>query len=35
MRRLAGRYLTTNPHALFLLLTRTGMANAPTLEPGK
>jgi N-acetylglucosaminyldiphosphoundecaprenol N-acetyl-beta-D-mannosaminyltransferase len=24
-RRLAGRYLTTNPHALFLLLTRTGL----------
>jgi N-acetylglucosaminyldiphosphoundecaprenol N-acetyl-beta-D-mannosaminyltransferase len=23
-RRLAGRYLTTNPHALYLLLTRTG-----------
>jgi N-acetylglucosaminyldiphosphoundecaprenol N-acetyl-beta-D-mannosaminyltransferase len=27
-RRLAGRYLATNPHALFLLLTRTG-ARAP------
>ena len=26
-RRLAGRYLMTNPHALFLLLTRTGQAN--------
>jgi N-acetylglucosaminyldiphosphoundecaprenol N-acetyl-beta-D-mannosaminyltransferase len=25
-RRLAGRYLMTNPHALFLLLTRTGRA---------
>jgi UDP-N-acetyl-D-mannosaminuronic acid transferase (WecB/TagA/CpsF family) len=23
-RRLSGRYLVTNPHALFLLLTRTG-----------
>jgi N-acetylglucosaminyldiphosphoundecaprenol N-acetyl-beta-D-mannosaminyltransferase len=34
-RRLAGRYLTTNPHALFLLLTRTGMANTPGLEPGE
>ncbi len=28
-RRLAGRYLMTNPHALFLLLTRTGPANKP------
>jgi N-acetylglucosaminyldiphosphoundecaprenol N-acetyl-beta-D-mannosaminyltransferase len=28
-RRLAGRYLMTNPHALFLLLTRTGGANKP------
>ena len=29
-RRLAGRYLMTNPHAIFLLLTRTGRsANAP------
>jgi N-acetylglucosaminyldiphosphoundecaprenol N-acetyl-beta-D-mannosaminyltransferase len=28
-RRLAGRYLMTNPHALFLLLTRTGPANLP------
>jgi N-acetylglucosaminyldiphosphoundecaprenol N-acetyl-beta-D-mannosaminyltransferase len=29
-RRLAGRYLMTNPHALFLLLTRTGrIASAP------
>jgi N-acetylglucosaminyldiphosphoundecaprenol N-acetyl-beta-D-mannosaminyltransferase len=28
-RRLAGRYLMTNPHALFLLLTRTGRATAP------
>lgn len=29
-RRLSGRYLATNPHALFLLLTRTGQTN--TLE---
>lgn len=28
-RRLAGRYLVTNPHALFLLLTRTGGTNKP------
>jgi N-acetylglucosaminyldiphosphoundecaprenol N-acetyl-beta-D-mannosaminyltransferase len=28
-RRLAARYLMTNPHALFLLLTRTGQANVP------
>jgi len=28
-RRLAGRYLMTNPHALFLLLTRTGGTNKP------
>jgi N-acetylglucosaminyldiphosphoundecaprenol N-acetyl-beta-D-mannosaminyltransferase len=28
-RRLAGRYLLTNPHALFLLLTRTGQADHP------
>ncbi len=28
-RRLAGRYLMTNPHALFLLLTRTGPADLP------
>jgi exopolysaccharide biosynthesis WecB/TagA/CpsF family protein len=27
--RLTGRYLVTNPHALFLLLTRTGPANKP------
>jgi N-acetylglucosaminyldiphosphoundecaprenol N-acetyl-beta-D-mannosaminyltransferase len=27
-RRLAGRYLTTNPHALFVLLTRTGLTSA-------
>jgi N-acetylglucosaminyldiphosphoundecaprenol N-acetyl-beta-D-mannosaminyltransferase len=26
-RRLAGRYLATNPHALFLLLTRTGLTS--------
>jgi exopolysaccharide biosynthesis WecB/TagA/CpsF family protein len=31
-RRLAGRYLATNPHALFLLLTRTGLTSAPGLE---
>jgi len=28
-RRLTGRYLATNPHALFLLLTRTGLIDAP------
>lgn len=28
-RRLAGRYLMTNPHALFLLFTRTGEMNRP------
>ncbi len=27
--RLAGRYLMTNPHALFLLLTRTGQVSRP------
>jgi N-acetylglucosaminyldiphosphoundecaprenol N-acetyl-beta-D-mannosaminyltransferase len=31
-RRLSGRYLTTNPHALFLLLTRTGLTNMHNLE---
>ena len=31
-RRLAGRYLMTNPHALFLLLTRTGQANKPAWD---
>jgi N-acetylglucosaminyldiphosphoundecaprenol N-acetyl-beta-D-mannosaminyltransferase len=31
-RRLAGRYLTTNPHALFLLLTRTGLTRAASVE---
>jgi exopolysaccharide biosynthesis WecB/TagA/CpsF family protein len=31
-RRLAGRYLMTNPHALFLLLTRTGHSNAPVWD---
>jgi N-acetylglucosaminyldiphosphoundecaprenol N-acetyl-beta-D-mannosaminyltransferase len=31
-RRLFGRYLTTNPHALFLLLTRTRLTNVPSLE---
>jgi N-acetylglucosaminyldiphosphoundecaprenol N-acetyl-beta-D-mannosaminyltransferase len=29
-RRLAGRYLATNPHALFLLLTRTAMGGPST-----
>jgi N-acetylglucosaminyldiphosphoundecaprenol N-acetyl-beta-D-mannosaminyltransferase len=29
-RRLGGRYLATNPHALFLLLTRTGMTRSIT-----
>jgi N-acetylglucosaminyldiphosphoundecaprenol N-acetyl-beta-D-mannosaminyltransferase len=29
-RRLGGRYLATNPHALFLLLTRTGMTGGIT-----
>jgi N-acetylglucosaminyldiphosphoundecaprenol N-acetyl-beta-D-mannosaminyltransferase len=27
-RRLAGRYLLTNPHAIFLLLTRTGRSDS-------
>jgi N-acetylglucosaminyldiphosphoundecaprenol N-acetyl-beta-D-mannosaminyltransferase len=31
-RRLAGRYLATNPHALFLLLTRTGLTNVPAWD---
>jgi N-acetylglucosaminyldiphosphoundecaprenol N-acetyl-beta-D-mannosaminyltransferase len=31
-RRLVGRYLTTSPHALFLLLTRTGQANKPVWD---
>jgi len=31
-RRLAGRYLMTNPHALFLLLTRTGQTNLPAWD---
>lgn len=34
-RRLAGRYLTTNPHALFLLLTRTGLTGVPGPEAGE
>lgn len=34
-RRLAGRYLMTNPHALFLLLTRTGRASEPTWNSGQ
>lgn len=29
-RRLSGRYLATNPHAVFLLLTRTARAGAPS-----
>jgi N-acetylglucosaminyldiphosphoundecaprenol N-acetyl-beta-D-mannosaminyltransferase len=33
-RRLAGRYLTTNPHALFLLLTRTGWTSGSRPEEG-
>lgn len=33
--RLAGRYLVTNPHALFLLLTRTVLTNAPAPEPSQ
>jgi exopolysaccharide biosynthesis WecB/TagA/CpsF family protein len=31
-RRLAGRYLVTNPHALFLLLTRTGQTARPVWD---
>jgi len=34
-RRLTGRYLTTNPHALFLLLTRTGPVSAAGLDFGQ
>jgi N-acetylglucosaminyldiphosphoundecaprenol N-acetyl-beta-D-mannosaminyltransferase len=34
-RRLAGRYLTTNPHALFLLLTRTGLTSVQSPEAGE
>jgi N-acetylglucosaminyldiphosphoundecaprenol N-acetyl-beta-D-mannosaminyltransferase len=34
-RRLTGRYLLTNPHALFLLLTRTGQANKPAWDQAK
>jgi UDP-N-acetyl-D-mannosaminuronic acid transferase (WecB/TagA/CpsF family) len=35
-RRLAGRYLATNPHALFLLLTRTTIgARIPTSNEWK
>lgn len=33
--RLAGRYVTTNPHALFLLLTRTGLTRAPHQKAGE
>ena len=32
-RRLAGRYFVTNPHALFLLLTRTKQAGQPAWDP--
>jgi len=32
-RRLAGRYFTTNPHALFLLLTRTESTRVPAWDP--
>jgi N-acetylglucosaminyldiphosphoundecaprenol N-acetyl-beta-D-mannosaminyltransferase len=31
-RRLAGRYVMTNPHALFLLLTRTGQTHNPAWD---
>jgi exopolysaccharide biosynthesis WecB/TagA/CpsF family protein len=31
-RRLTGRYLVTSPHAMFLLLTRTGPANKPVWD---
>jgi N-acetylglucosaminyldiphosphoundecaprenol N-acetyl-beta-D-mannosaminyltransferase len=31
-RRLAGRYLMTNPHAVLLLLTRSGQTNVPAWE---
>jgi N-acetylglucosaminyldiphosphoundecaprenol N-acetyl-beta-D-mannosaminyltransferase len=34
-RRLAVRYLTTNPHALFLLITQTALTGAATLATGK
>ncbi len=34
-RRLAGRYLMTNPHALFLLLTRTRHADKPIWNSGQ
>jgi N-acetylglucosaminyldiphosphoundecaprenol N-acetyl-beta-D-mannosaminyltransferase len=33
-RRLAGRYLMTNPHALFLLLTRTSRTGEPIWKSG-
>jgi exopolysaccharide biosynthesis WecB/TagA/CpsF family protein len=32
-RRLTGRYLTTNPHALFVLLTRSGATHGPAWNP--
>jgi len=31
-RCLSGRYLATNPHALFLPLTLTGLTNMPDFE---
>ena len=31
-RRLSGRYLKTNPHALFLLLTRSGLTDMSKLN---
>jgi len=34
-RRLSGRYLTTKPHALFLLLTRTSQTSEPNQETGR
>jgi hypothetical protein len=34
-RRLASRYLMTNPHALFLLLTRTRHVNKPIWNSGQ
>jgi N-acetylglucosaminyldiphosphoundecaprenol N-acetyl-beta-D-mannosaminyltransferase len=34
-RRLSGRYLATNPHALFLLLTRTGPTSEPSPQAGQ
>jgi UDP-N-acetyl-D-mannosaminuronic acid transferase (WecB/TagA/CpsF family) len=34
-RRLSGRYLATNPHALFLLLTRTSLTSELTPQAGE